>query len=68
MITFIITTIISIWFCYLRIIGYKSKTYQAITHLWTGGLFVASINTAWYWIPFVTLCLVELFCFYRDLE
>lgn len=68
MITFIIVILISIWFCYLRIIEYKSKAYQAFAHLWTGGIFVTTTYEHKYWVCFVTLCLVEIFCFFRDLE
>ncbi len=56
--------IVSIVLALLRIGGEKGELFQAIAHLWAGGLFVAGVirNRPALWIA-IALSLVELACF-----
>jgi hypothetical protein len=52
-----------------RFAGYKSLSFQAISHFYMGGLFMAAIlatkNTLWWWAIFATLSVLELYCFFH---
>ena len=51
----------------LRIAGVKTKAYQAVAHLWTGGVFGAWLaggrKDHQLLFQFAALCVVELGCF-----
>lgn len=57
---------IAIVLAVIRIRGYKSQTFQAIAHLFVGGLFTASwlqVNTRENLILAIALSVIELGCF-----
>ena len=60
---FLLALSVSIILGVLRVVGEKGESFQAIAHLWVGGLFVAGIrHRPVLWIA-IALSLVELFCF-----
>lgn len=70
----IVSDITIIIFClllaYQRLTGYKSKAYQAISHLFVGtlwGLNIAVAGHRWfYFMAWFSISLVELFQFLKD--
>lgn len=49
----------------LRVFGFKSESYQAIAHIFVGGLFGAALATGYrdYWVMAVSLTVVEIIVF-----
>jgi hypothetical protein len=66
MIPNILLVLVSILFAFGRIAGMKGKIFQALAHLWIGGLIgAATINhSSFLLIQIISLSIVELFCFF----
>ncbi len=64
----IVNLLVAASLCIFRVIGYKSQAFQAIAHLYMGGLFMGAYSKkSWLlWGVFTVLCVVEVFCFLRD--
>lgn len=64
-ITAIATNTVSFVVAALRIAGVKTEAYQAVAHLWVGGIAGAWLinRDRGLLVQFVALCVVELGCF-----